>query len=115
MRAPRLTDTQKREIVRLRSAGRQFKEIARVLLCTPDAAKSFWHRFHDRSGRREVERRSKRINRGMVKILQGRKIVAELTLAEQQVIASRVLAAEIAMAQAEALTAPPFKAGDLTW
>lgn len=116
-RAPVLTDTQRREVARLRSTGKQYKEIARALGCTYDQAKDSWHRFCAASGivLRARDRSRKRINRGWAKILAGQAIDAELTAAEQQEIARRTLRLEVALARTEAPTAEPFKPGPLEW
>lgn len=116
-RPPSLTDTQRREVARLRSAGRQYKEIARILGITPDQAKDCWHRFCAASGiaLRARDRSRQRINRGLRKILAGNVICAALTEAEQLEIARRALSIEIAVARTEAASAAPFKVGDLQW
>jgi transposase-like protein len=111
-----LTDTQKREVVRLRAMGRQYKQIARTLGCTPDQARR-WVRVHRDDGvaERAQARKSRRITRGVKKLLANKPLPSDLTMAEQAAIAKRTLAAEIAQAREASASETAYKPGDLVW
>ncbi len=87
--APKLTPEQRREVLRLRSNGRTYKEIARDVLCTYEQAKALWRGFCLAGG---------------IPMPRG-----------GDKGPGRALRVEIAMARAEAARSEPFKRGPLQW
>jgi hypothetical protein len=113
-----LTDHQKREIVRLKSAGRQHKEIVRLLNCTYRQSKRVWEAFQSKDfteRRRKTNRTWKRYQLGLKAIADGRKLSAILTTEERMEIAARALRIEIEEAKAERATAPIFRITAAEW
>jgi hypothetical protein len=87
--APKLSAEQRAEILRLRSNGRSYKEIARAVPCTYDQAKALWRGFC--------------LAGGIPMPRGGDKGPGQ------------ALRVEVAMARFEAAGAEPFKRGPLQW
>lgn len=97
-----LTAQQKREIIRLRSMGQQWKVIARTLDCTVDAARHVWRLL--KTNYVEKNRRNARAANARRRLR-----VAARVAAERQEIAKRALRAEIDACLDERMTAPIFR------
>lgn len=116
----KLSRAQIREVIRLKSAGRSWKEIATTIGCTIDVARHQWRLFTSTAyvtGHRARSNRRKRINQGLMKVFKGYKQREDLTKEERREIARRALAIEIeeAKKEIERRSAKPYKNGDLVW
>jgi DNA invertase Pin-like site-specific DNA recombinase len=118
---PPLTDAQRREIVRLRAMGRQYKEIARKLGCTPDQVRR-WLRCRSDGGEteRRLSRESARRRRAAKKSPMVVKTWPPVNKSQNfkprygwvaQEAARQALASEVLEARAERNTAPLLR----TW
>jgi hypothetical protein len=92
-----LTPYQKREVLRLRGGGYDFKTIARIIGSTPKQAANVWFKLSREQ--RAALTRTPRPN----------------SQEENLRRAKRALAREITLARAERATAPPFKVSPLLW
>ncbi len=113
-----LTDTQIREISRLRSSGKRLKEVARIVGCTYYQAQYRWLCFISATYAEDKRRRGKstsRVNAGLKKVFSNRKQRIDLTVEEQQAIAKKALAIEIDLAKRDIRRAAPYKPGPLEW
>jgi hypothetical protein len=106
-----LSDNQIREIVRLRQAGREHKQIALMLGCTVEQVVHYWRTspFYRGSKNREtlaMKRRVAGMSAANLKRIRDAEMAASVAW----------LANEIALAKAERAISPPFKGdGRLTW
>jgi hypothetical protein len=92
-----LTPYQKREVLRLRGGGYDFKTIARIIGSTPKQAANVW--FQLPREKRAALTKTPRANS------QG----------ESLRLAKRALQREITLAKEERATAPPYKVSPLLW
>lgn len=98
-----LTDNQIREIIRLRFTGKAYKEIARLISCTPEQARHYW-----REGRQRVRRLTSSQKAFNQTQAANRKRV-QLTQAHDLHQSKLILAQEIAQAKSESTTSPIYK------
>lgn len=103
---PPLTDTQKREIISLRSSGVGAKQIARVVDCTVDQAKHCYLSANNPQYWAK-QNRAKQMVAVKARILQA--------MRREAAYAAQILRREIAAARAEASHAKPYKPGPLEW
>ena len=94
-----LTDGQRREIIRLRAEGFDFKTIARMERCTHSQARNVWYKL--------PEARRAALTQAPNEQQQRRE--------EALLNAKRALAREITLARQERHTAPLFKVSPLLW
>jgi DNA-binding CsgD family transcriptional regulator len=120
-----LTDRQIEQIIRYRAGGKPYKEVARLVGCSPDQAIHYWRtssRYRPQARRAaSAKAREARKPPTPMQITRSQAAERKKLAAAQEVIRLRMVAAamalraEIAKAVAESRTAPRYKPGDLSW
>lgn len=109
----RLTELQKQEIDRLRLANTSYKEIARILKCTPKQVMHCWADSTAYKPHPTFSIGAQKRQKGNLATWQTKRHAA---VAQQQLAkATEALKREIAQAVAEAAHAPRLKTGNLVW
>jgi transposase-like protein len=108
-----LIDKQITDIIKLRQRKLSYKEIARIVNCTPDQATYYWRISAMYVPHAEKSAKMKARHRRAAEHM--RQVQHEKVMAAQQVVAAITLKTEIAMAVAESPRAPKYKRGNLEW